>query len=1492
MAIYLDEAKHLNMYRGQFRYPIEKRDRLKGSLVYLMTPDINASINTLNLKATESNDMNFKAYFLEKNIEFIINNSLNENGELIVNEESVPFNLDAVESFALKKEADDIVMNEEALFSTNQDSRYRLFFPDFVESLLEEELFNEETMKTKYGNYNITTILRQMLYANRIKNQSEVLKIYDEIKRKVDGIQFTFVDPKLYKDMNLYYDFSFYTNIFFKSKQLPGDKGLDIFTAFINRFLNDNRFTSYTKRTIVIPVHEWVDQNENAFDHLRKITPISLIYRSFKTDLERLKNWDNTLLVFVTNNAFFTMDLQYINTSDINKFATLIKKLQQEDYSNSEEITTDSKLVIMNHLAHKFTSSGIEIKNLTGGTSTMTKDELDSSGYLEDPEASSDAEVRKAVLVNKLEKVAEKNTTAKNAVENLDAALDDEESDKMKDLLFDIQSDEGIKINKTRALRHDKMQQELLKKEVKGRTVKQLLDQFASNEDLPTISIPVESIDEHWSKLKFPAANSTYTKEDMDADIMAMFYHFTTVTHPMNILKVNVENTSTSEDYINTWTVEYEDAETGKRSTIKLDLPLMWGDRFMKLRGNEKVLIGQLMLLPIIKTDEDTVQIVSNYNKIFIRRKSPSGFGKSTPIINKIVKVFNKYGGKEFTVITGDNRKVCSRYALPASFIDMASLYSSIKFKDKSYISFNMDNLKEIPFDRNELSKNDAKLSEEALMKKYMAVYVRNGKKIPIIDQSLDEHILDVLSTQSKDFVELYNVTPVSKRLMFSEASILNMRIPVIIVVAYSIGLQKTLSQIGIKYEFQETRPKKGEDYIRFSDGYLKYEPRSDADNLLMNGLMQISTENYSIKEINTKDMWLSILDEYGGRIKADGLDNFYDLMMDPITQEICKTLHIPSDYIGALLYASSLLVDSKYNRHSDITGNRLRVNEVIVGHLYSVLAKEYGSYRNQMKRNRGSVAFSAKRSAVIDSILTHDQTSSDLSTLTPLLEAESATKVTFKGLSGLNSERAFSMEKRTYDDSMLGVLSLTTGFAGTVGINRQTTIDAGIKNKRGFIVPKDSKQLDNLSTFSAMEAMSPLAINRDDPIRSAMAFTQTVQHMMTVKRSMPNLITCGADEALPYLTSNKFSYKFKGKRGTVLECTDEYIVVQDDDTKQCDFIDLRETIQKNSDGGFYVTTKLDANKGIKKGSKLKFNDIVAYNKANYSPAIGNGNQKNPNSISYNIGTLSKIGILNTAMGFEDSTYTDSYLATALATDLVVCKDVNLAATANIYTMVKPGDPIEEGEPLLVFSDSFEDEDANALLRNISKDNPILSDVGRKQVHAKVSGKVQDIRIYRTVEMDELSPTLQEIVKKYEAKTNKLKKVMRSHHIDKEYELASTDKLPMEGKLKGTEGILIEFFIMTVDKFGAGDKLTFNQGLKGVSSGVIPKGKEAHSMYRKNEFVSAFLTATGVSARMVVSCLLCGYINKGLIELSRQCQEDMGIKWRPIQDIMTEGLEV
>ena len=1495
MSIFLDEAKSLRLYTGTFYYPIDMTDRFHNSIIYLMTPNKNESIKVLNHFLTRFNKIQFSSYFIEKNIDYIINNKFNESSMLDINGEQYEGDYNLLESLQFDQE-DEVSLSEASLNINAKDFKERIYFNDFVDELLSTPLNEQdERFRTRFGIYNLTAIFRNMLFKDRMKSQQDCLLLYKEIRNAAPFIKFTFINPKLYKNRNIYYDWSYYTNIFFKKNNLyKSDRGLDVFFAFMNRFVSDPRFSKYNKRTIVIPVNSWCTggARETPFDYHNFINPISLFVRDLKMNPSMFTPWNNIPILFLADRGFFVLKLNEFDINkDLQKFKNLILRLLKNDYSDAENISYDSRNVIINQIADKLADGGIKLHNLTGGTKELTKDNLKDMGLLDNPETSDDSEVKKAVLVNKLDDIAKKATTTDDAMKELESNEDNEVNNDLKEILISVQSDDNIKMDKARTDRMNETRKKILKDQVKGKSVKQLLDQFKSNNDLKEEPLDIDSLDDSWKHLKFNTFNESYTKEDMDADIVAVFTFLNHVTHPMNILNIDVKNVSTSEDYVNEWNVKYEDAETGKRFTIDLLMPRLINDRFMKLGGNEKVLLSQFMLLPVIKTDVDEVQVVSNYNKIFISRKSPSGFGKSTAIVNKLMRSLQKYNGRNIKVREGDNRKICNKYQLPIDYIDLASIFNDIKFSDGSYISFNPQKLEDIPFDRSTIiDKSDNKLSDTELNKKYLAIYVNKDGKKEIIDPKLDvdEYTKNLIFSYDKDgkFEELYNSVSISKKLMYSQASIMNMKIPLICVLSYNIGLQKVLDKHGIKYKFSETRPSKSENFITFSDGYLIYEtPNGQSDSLLINGLTQINTTEYSIRDINDKEMWLDVLDDYGGRIKADGLDNFYDLMMDPITKEICKDMNIPDDYIGAMLYANDLLIDNKYNRHTDISCNRLRTNEIIVGHLYLILSKAFGAYRNQVKRNKGQALFSVKKNAVIDSILNHDQTSSDLSSLTPLLEAEAAAKVTFKGLSGMNSERAFSIDKRTYDKSMLGVVGMSTGFASTVGINRQLTIDSSIKNKRGFINSKKPKELNNANTFSIMEAMSPMAVNHDDPFRTAMAYTQTSQHQVSVQRSMPMLVTSGADQVLPYITSNKFSYKFKGRKGHVKELTKDYMIIENDDTKECEYVDLRETIRKNSDGGFYITTKLDPIKGIKVGDKLKYNDIVAYDPKSYSPSIGSSGKK-ASDISYNMGTLAKVAIMNSDMGFEDSCVVDQYVSDALTTELCFLKDVNIDKNSNVYNLVKPGQPVEADDTLLVFQDAFDEKEANELLRKISMDQDEISDIGRKHIRSKVAGVVQDVKIYRTVDLDKLSPTLQDICKKYDAKIDKLKKVMRKNNIDREYTLEPTGKLPQQGKLKNFEGVRIEIYVKTKDAFGSGDKLVFYEALKGVTSYVIPKDVSPSSEYRPNERVNSFLSAIGVFKRMVPSAFLLGLTNKLIIELTRQCQEELGIKWRPLQEIM------
>ena len=203
--------------------------------------------------------------------------------------------------------------------------------------------------------------------------------------------------------------------------------------------------------------------------------------------------------------------------------------------------------------------------------------------------------------------------------------------------------------------------------------------------------------------------------------------------------------------------------------------------------------------------------------------------------------------------------------------------------------------------------------------------------------------------------------------------------------------------------------------------------------------------------------------------------------------------------------------------------------------------------------------------------------------------------------------------------------------------------------------------------TFSITEAVTPFGTTKDDPFRSAMTFIQTSKHGMRVKKATPSLITNGADEALAYITSDTFAFKAK-QDGKVIEKTDDYMIIEYKDGTY-DYVDLRETVKKNSDGGFFITIKLDTD--LKVGSKVKEMDIVASDSLAYSK-IGNAD-----NLSYNIGTLSKIAIMNTDEGYEDSAIISEWLSDAMSSEVVVKKEVVLPKSTNVYNIVKKGQSIE-----------------------------------------------------------------------------------------------------------------------------------------------------------------------------------------------------------------------
>lgn len=1458
MPINIDKVKPFRLLKTPFFTPFNVKDKRHGSAIFLMTKSLEQSKQLIEHKLISNLNM-FNSYFLEWNAMYLLKPSR------IINKD-----LEVDDVYNSKVYGNNPIMTE----SHFEDSENLFFFSEATpEGVLDVRL-------------------RRILYRERLRNFKEVKLRVNRIKDECKYIKYTYPTIDKYKNKNIYVDNYIYNKIFTMSETYNRDKAIDLLYALFDRFINNPNYNGYTRKTVLIPVNEWASDIPTTalFEFSKSINPFSMIVRLFKKPKENLDKLAGINFIFIGHDSWFKMKMEDLDMKNLNLFKTNILKIRNNDIV--EDNVPEDKDDIKTRLIGKIEDlTGIEVNNISRvhnvDSTAPIRAELHDEPKLIVAKGITGAD--QVIDPTKIEKPTEEKIN--QSVEDIvnytknaeDAEKEMDNSVDLKELILQAKNDQDdtFKISATRKARMDDLNDKFLKEKIANSTIAELV----AIEDTPlqatNLSNKVETIDDEWANLKKPNFEADY---NIDADIMKCLHSLSQNKDvPMSVIDVSVEDRSTSEDSILTYTVHLEDS-LGKRHTLRFDMPKIINKRFLRLRGNDKIIPGQLINLPIIKTDEDTVQVVSNYNKIFITRYGQ--VGKINQSTNALIRALTKLKENNYKlevkdetaddaylpskIDLGNNAKISAKYELPAEYVELSKIFNKVTTKDGRVYYFNRDEL------INKLEEKKVKVEDET---GFLVVGIsKDNNPITVPETGVSSALINQLS------IAKYAGTFMKPgaRMTYSQASILNSKIPLIVVMAYTAGLTGALNAAGVEYNLSEKRPTETKNYFRFNDGFLSFNDNYAPDAaLLVNGLAVINTQEYSLTDIDTKAMWLDVLDDFGGRNRADGLDSFANLMMDPITVEVCKTYKLPTDYIEVLAYASSLLTTNKFNRHTDITGNRFRTNERLVHFLYKSLATSYGMYLREIKNNRKDAKMTMKQSAVIDMALS-DVTTSDLSKLSPLLELESANTVTFKGLSGMNSDRSYSLDKRTYDKTMINKLSMSTGFSATVGINRQSTINMGIESTKGYI--KSGGELDRMSdanTLSITEALTPFGTTRDDPFRTAMTFIQTSKHGMRTTEQDPLLVSNGADQALPYLTSDTFAHKAKWN-ALVEEITNDYMIIANkSNPKEKEFIDLREKVEKNSDGGFFITIKLDTFKNYKKGDSIKAGDIVAYDKSSYSDTVGVGN------LAYNIGTLTKIAIMHTDKGFEDSAIISQSLSEKMASEIVLQVDVLMDAKDIDIQCVEVGKQLHEGEVIMSYRAALEDQDATDIINKMVQKNAgsdskeLMDEIGKIKVKSKVTGKLQDIKVYSTIPTSEMSKSLASFVNKYNGPVDKMKSKLGKLGIDGS-QYGTSGVLPPVGKLKHCEGkVLVEFYIKYYDKMSVGDKLVYFSALKGVVKEIFPEGKEPYSEYRPDEKVHSFLPVGSINARMVTSVLTLGAINKVLIELDRHVKDIMGVKWDP-----------
>ena len=580
---------------------------------------------------------------------------------------------------------------------------------------------------------------------------------------------------------------------------------------------------------------------------------------------------------------------------------------------------------------------------------------------------------------------------------------------------------------------------------------------------------------------KFVNFDKEYAEKCLNKNIDDAVAILSKASDKIFITDKEVVDSSTPMDLKETYTYKLVD-EKGNKSVLSFDIPKIIDGSYVYLNGTKKNIRHQFILKPIVKTGPDTVQIVTAYNKVFIRRQ-----GAVNQNINKISTYLDKYA-EQFNVKIGNSSMQNEEYAVPLDF-SMLSKYFT-EFTIGSIIFFmSIDNLKD---KFHKLTGNKA--SDFYNENTELPIGIdKKTKKLVLLD--LKESYTDLIYSYFSDKDKL-NIAKIKRkpRYIVANAKIMGRKLPLILFMMFCEGFSAVMKKANIKYEFIDKKEKKLYDPMKFdaielNDGYIMWEKTPFRNELLMNGFKYCDLTDFDYEDLESKDTFISlILPFYPGNMKIhNALDNYRDFLLDDKAKEILADFNYPTDLNELLVVAAGMLTDTNYLIENNLNNMRIRSNEVIADLVYKNVTALYTDYRTTVS-NKKPARFIIKKSKIIDDLLDSDTNMiEEFSTLNPVLELEKQRSVTFKGIRGIQLDRAMTLPRRAYDKSMVGTIGISTSPDANVGVARQLTLEPQIKSTYGYI--DTSKSLDELNSanlFTTAELLQPLGVTHDDPDRTA----------------------------------------------------------------------------------------------------------------------------------------------------------------------------------------------------------------------------------------------------------------------------------------------------------------------------------------------------------------------------------------------------------------------
>lgn len=624
---------------------------------------------------------------------------------------------------------------------------------------------------------------------------------------------------------------------------------------------------------------------------------------------------------------------------------------------------------------------------------------------------------------------------------------------------------------------------------------------------------------------------------------------------------------------------------------------------------------------------------------------------------------------------------------------------------------------------------------------------------------------------------------------MFAELKFKGKKIPVMVILAYWLGITKALRLLKFKYRIGTVtdRAQPGEYAITFSDARLFVEVKSEFDKLMVYGWHAFKDE---LLDLRVSDLDLTA--NYSAIFTPKGITRSHEIEMDIMRQywisfnvaQLLKSRNYPTQMVELLIHCVRMLTNRQHYMETDgaimIERGYSRLNDILHGEIVNGI-RDF--HRNTNPNRKLTINPEAVRLAIA-----MDDSVSPVERVNPYGVMGEQDRIVYSGTQG-RSNLSLVGRHRVYHNNDRGRISEAYTDDGKAGTVMYYSANPAIENYYGVPVANPELKPENLLSFNYM--LNPF-LTFDDGKRGNYARIQNNAVRASNGSVIPPVMT-NAGLAVAHRAGSLYAFVSKQDGVVTSVSKDEVEVKYKDGSTETYGLGLR---FGGAAGKTYPRSLITDRE---KGYKFTAGEVLAWDDYYLFRDRYNTTQTN----MYN-GVWDLVAFRERAGTYEDASRMSTASASKTASDIVHIRPIPVTFDSNLKMNVKVGDVIDQDKPLAYITPpgvSIESSDEAVSLDYFSAASP----------KAKYDGKVVRIEVFYMGDPELANINLKEVIKA----SNKERKLRsNSEDISPTGEYRKETYIQKERLNKNSAVILV--YILHEEVTVAGDKVANANSLKTV----------------------------------------------------------------------------